>query len=81
MKYAEDTGEPYQQIEAEMAGSTKKTYTFMLFEDEASSAQTTTGQEETATVSLIKEDVTAQYKGEFSGLTKAYCIYHLTKLP
>lgn len=81
LKYAEDTGEPYQQIEAEMAGSTKKTYTFMLFEDEASSAQTTTGQEETATVSLIKEDVTAQYKGEFSGLTKAYCIYHLTKLP
>jgi len=53
----------------------------MLFEDEASSAQTTTGQEKTTTVSLIKEDVTAQYKGEFSGLTKAYCIYHLTKLP
>ena len=30
LKYTEDTGEPYQQIQAEMAGSTKRTYTFML---------------------------------------------------
>ena len=32
LKYTEDTGEPYQQIQAEMAGSTKRTYTFMLFD-------------------------------------------------
>lgn len=37
LKYTEDTGEPYQQIQAEMAGSTKRTYTFMLFENETSS--------------------------------------------
>ena len=41
LKYTEDTGEPYQQIQAEMAGSTKRTYTFMLFENETSSTQTT----------------------------------------
>ena len=72
LKYAEDTGEPYLRIEATMAGSTKQQYTFMLFEDE-------TTAEETTSVSLIKEDVTDQYKGEFNGLTKAYRIYHLIK--
>lgn len=87
LKYTEDTGEPYQQIQVEMAGSTKKTYTFMLFEDETSSTQTTdntssTNEEGAATTNcFIKEEVTAQYKGEFSGLTKAYRIYHLTKQP
>lgn len=87
LKYTEDTGEPYQQIQAEMAGSTKRTYTFMLFENETSSTQTTdntssTNEEGAATTNcFIKEEVTAQYKGEFSGLTKAYRIYHLTKLP
>lgn len=85
LKYTEDTGEPYQQIQAEMAGSTKRTYTFMLFENETSSTQTTdntssTNEEGAATTNcFIKEEVTAQYKGEFSGLTKAYRIYHLTK--
>ncbi|MBM6758578.1 hypothetical protein [Bacteroides mediterraneensis] len=72
LKYAEDTGEPYLRIEATMAGSTKQQYTFMLFEDE-------TTAEDTTSVSLIKEDVTDQYKGEFNGLTKAYRIYHLIK--
>ena len=87
LKYTEDTGEPYQQIQAEMAGSTKRTYTFMLFENETSSTQTTdntssTNEEGAATTNcFIKEEVTAQYKGEFSGLTKAYRIYHLTRQP
>ena len=70
LKYAEDTGDPYLRIEA--TGSTKQQYTFMLFEDE-------TTAEDTTSVSLIKEDVTDQYKGEFNGLTKAYRIYHLIK--
>ena len=86
LKYTEDTGEPYLQFQVEMAGSTTN-YTFMLFENETSSTQTTdntssTNEEGTATANcFIKEDVTAQYKGEFSGLTKAYRIYHLTKQP
>lgn len=86
LKYTEDTGEPYQQIQVEMAGSTTN-YTFMLFENETSSTQTTdntssTNEEGAATTNcFIKEEVTAQYKGEFSGLTKAYRIYHLTKQP
>ena len=86
LKYTEDTGEPYLQFQVEMAGSTTN-YTFMLFENETSSTQTTdntssTNEEGAATTNcFIKEEVTAQYKGEFSGLTKAYRIYHLTKQP
>lgn len=86
LKYTEDTGEPYLQFQVEMAGSTTN-YTFMLFENETSSTQATdntssTNEEGAATINcFIKEEVTAQYKGEFSGLTKAYRIYHLTKLP
>ena len=59
----------------------------MLFENETSSTQTadntsSTNEEGAATTScFIKEEVTAQYKGEISGLTKAYRIYHLTKQP
>lgn len=83
LKYTEETGEPYQQIKAEMAGSTRLQYTFMLIEKETPSSGNTNGEtshtENTTTVSLIKEDVTDQYKGEFIGLTKAYRIYHLTK--
>lgn len=86
LKYTEDTGQLYQQFQVEMAGSTTN-YTFMLFENETSSTQTTdntssTNEEGAATTNcFIKEEVTAQYKGEFSGLTKAYRIYHLTKQP
>lgn len=86
LKYTEDTGQLYQQFQVEMAGSTTN-YTFMLFGNETSSTQTTdntssTNEEGAATTNcFIKEEVTAQYKGEFSGLTKAYRIYHLTKLP
>lgn len=86
LKYTEDTGEPYLQFQVEMAGSTTN-YTFMLFENEMSSTQTTdntssTNEEGAATTNcFIKEEVTAQYKGEFNGLTKAYRIYHLTKQP
>lgn len=86
LKYTEDTGEPYLQFQVEMAGSTTN-YTFMLFENETSSTQTTdntssTNEEGAATTNcFIKEEVTAQYKGEFSGLTKAYRIFHLTKQP
>lgn len=86
LKYTEDTGEPYLQFQVEMAGSTTN-YTFMLFENETSSTQTndntsSTNEEGAATTNcFIKEEVTAQYKGEFSGLTKAYRIYHLTKQP
>lgn len=81
LKYTEDTGEPYLRIEATMAGSTKQQYTFMLFENETTAEGTTTSEsdEGTTTVSLIKEDVTDQYNGEFNGLTKAYRIYHLIK--
>lgn len=86
LKYTEDTGQLYQQFQVEMAGSTTN-YTFMLFENETSSTQTTdntssTNEEGAATTNcFIKEEVTAQYKGEFNGLTKAYRIYHLTKQP
>ena len=86
LKYTEDTGQLYQQFQVEMAGSTTN-YTFMLFGNETSSTQTTdntssTNEEGAATTNcFIKEEVTAQYKGEFSGLTKAYRIYHLTKQP
>ncbi len=80
LKYTEDTGEPYQQIKAEMAGSTRLQYTFMLIENQTpSSSDTTSHKEENTTVSLIKEEVTAQYSGEFRGLTRAYRVYHLTK--
>lgn len=86
LKYTEDTGQLYQQFQVEMAGSTTN-YTFMLFGNETSSTQTSdnassTDEEGAATADcFIKEEVTAQYKGEFSGLTKAYRIYHLTKQP
>lgn len=86
LKYTEDTGQLYQQFQVEMAGSTTN-YTFMLFGNETSSTQTadntsSTNEEGAATTNcFIKEEVTAQYKGEFSGLTKAYRIYHLTKQP
>lgn len=64
-----------------MAGSTKQQYTFMLFENETTAEGTAASEpaEGTTTVSLIKEDVTDQYNGEFRGLTKAYRIYHLIK--
>lgn len=73
LKYTEETGEPYQQIKVEMAGSTHLQYTFMLIENEASSPETA------SSTYLLKEEVTAQYNGEFRGLTKAYRVYHLIK--
>lgn len=83
LKYMEDTGDPYQQIKVEMAGSTRLQYTFMLIENEVPSTETnadkSTSTENVTTVSFIKEDVTAQYSGEFRGLTKAYRVYHLSK--
>lgn len=81
LKYTEDTGEPYLHIDALMAGSTKQQYTFMLFEDDTTEAGTSSSDSSdgTAATSLIKEEVTDQYKGEFDGLTKAYRVYHLSK--
>lgn len=84
-KYEETTGKPYLHFEVEMAGEDKTHYTFMLFEEEKQPTNGTESsdkpEEESSTISRIKEDVTSQYTGEFSGLTKAYRIYHLTKQP